>query len=314
MSTEKGIDRSLRLPARDGFKLAATLYEPRGPQGRGGAWGHETLVVISSATAVPRIYYDGFARFLAGRGFAVLAYDYRGIGESRPKSLRGFQARMHQWGQEDLAGVIDWAGRHVQPARLLSVGHSVGGQLVGLAENNEKIGALLTVGSQSGYWGHWPSPERWRIALFWHLVFPVVSRAFGYMPGWMGMKEDLPGGVAREWAAWGRRPHFLLDGHEERRAGFERFARPIFAYSFEDDDLAPRAAAVALLHFYRNARVVHRHLVPHTAGLPPVGHFGFFRERFRDTLWEEAAGWLERHAPMPVEEPAAEPQATSVAA
>ncbi|HEX6861449.1 MAG TPA: alpha/beta fold hydrolase, partial [Thermoanaerobaculia bacterium] len=126
MDTEKGIDRSLRLPARDGFKLAATLYEPQGPQSKSTAWGHETLVVISSATAVPRSYYDGFARFLAGRGFAVLAYDYRGIGESRPGSLRGFHARMHQWGQEDLAGVIDWAGRHVQPARLLSVGHSVG--------------------------------------------------------------------------------------------------------------------------------------------------------------------------------------------
>lgn len=301
MNAEKGIDRSLRLPARDGFKLAATLYEPQG----NGAWGHETLVVISSATAVPRTYYDGFARFLAGRGFAVLTYDYRGIGESRPRSLRGFEARMHQWGEEDLAGVIDWACRRVQPARLLSVGHSVGGQLVGLAENNERIGALLTVASQSGYWGHWPSPERWRVALYWHLVFPVVSRAFGYMPGWMGIKEDLPGGVAREWAAWGRRPQFLLDGHEERRAGFERFARPIFAYSFEDDGFAPRAAAVALLHFYRNSRVVHRHIVPHTAGLPPVGHFGFFRDRFRDTLWEEAAGWLERHAArVPVEEPA----------
>ena len=205
MNGEAGIDRSLRLPARDGFKLAATLYEPQGK----GAWGHETLVVISSATAVPRSYYDGFSRFLAGRGFAVLAYDYRGIGGSRPRSLRGFQARMHQWGQEDLAGVIDWAGLHVQPARMLSVGHSVGGQLVGLAENNEKIGALLTVASQSGYWGHWPSPERWRIALYWHLIFPAVSRALGYMPGWMGMKEDLPGGVAREWAAWGRRPSFL---------------------------------------------------------------------------------------------------------
>lgn len=127
MNMDPGIDRGLRLPARDGFKLAATLYEPRGR----GEWGHETLVLISSATAVPRSYYDGFARFLAGRGFAVLTYDYRGIGESRPRSLRGFRAAMHRWGEEDLAGAIDWACHHVQPARLLSVGHSVGGQRLG---------------------------------------------------------------------------------------------------------------------------------------------------------------------------------------
>jgi predicted alpha/beta hydrolase len=26
-----------------------------------------------------------------------------------------------------------------------------------------------------------------------------------------------------------------------------------------------------------------------------IGHFGFFRERFRDSLWRDAADWLERH-------------------
>jgi len=24
-----------------------------------------------------------------------------------------------------------------------------------------------------------------------------------------------------------------------------------------------------------------------------IGHFGFFRERFRDSLWRETADWLE---------------------
>jgi predicted alpha/beta hydrolase len=26
-----------------------------------------------------------------------------------------------------------------------------------------------------------------------------------------------------------------------------------------------------------------------------IGHFGFFRERFRDSLWREAADWLLSH-------------------
>jgi predicted alpha/beta hydrolase len=33
---------------------------------------------------------------------------------------------------------------------------------------------------------------------------------------------------------------------------------------------------------------------PHEVGAKAIGHFGFFRERFRDSLWREAADWLER--------------------
>jgi predicted alpha/beta hydrolase len=38
-------------------------------------------------------------------------------------------------------------------------------------------------------------------------------------------------------------------------------------------------------------RLVH----PHEAGASALGHFAFFRERFRDTLWREAVDWLEAH-------------------
>jgi predicted alpha/beta hydrolase len=314
---EPRIDHSLRLPAADGFRLAATLYEPGAVRhGRTG----DAVVLINPATAAPRGYYDGFARFLTGRGFSVLTYDYRGIGDSRPGSLRGFKARLRDWGEQDMAGMVDWTARHLQPAKLLVVGHSVGGQIVGLAGNNGKVDALLGVAAQNGYYGHWPAPARFDLALRWHLLVPAVSLLFGYVPGWLGLKEDLPGGVAREWAAWCRRPGFLLDGHEERRHGFERFDRPILAYSFEDDGYAPRPAVQSLLGLYRNARVTHRHVAPGEAGAQAIGHFGFFRDRFRETLWKEAARWLEEQAglgaapaPAPVRAEPAEAPAFQVA-
>jgi predicted alpha/beta hydrolase len=49
-------------------------------------------VIINSATSVRCRYYSRFASFLFGEGFDVITYDYRGIGESRPVSLRGFDA------------------------------------------------------------------------------------------------------------------------------------------------------------------------------------------------------------------------------
>jgi predicted alpha/beta hydrolase len=77
------------VAARDGYPLAATVFTPEGtPHG---------AVLVASATAVPRKIYRGFASYLAERGFAALTLDYRGIGGSRPPSLRGFRARMRDW-------------------------------------------------------------------------------------------------------------------------------------------------------------------------------------------------------------------------
>ena len=68
----------ISLPAADGYLLAASLFLPRGAK--------RHAVLINSATAVPRKIYRGFAGYLAGRGCAVLTYDYRGIGDSRQKA------------------------------------------------------------------------------------------------------------------------------------------------------------------------------------------------------------------------------------
>ena len=66
------IDDRLRIPALDGFGLAATLYEPEPGAGR-----KDSAVLINSATAVRRRYYDAYARFLAGQGFTVVTYEGR---------------------------------------------------------------------------------------------------------------------------------------------------------------------------------------------------------------------------------------------
>jgi predicted alpha/beta hydrolase len=286
---------TLRIPALDRFELAATLYEPGGADNR-------SVVLINSATAVRREYYDGFARFLAAEGFTVLTYDYRGIGGSRPRRLAGFRARMRQWGEQDLAGALDWITDHLRPKRLLVAGHSVGGQIVGLAGNNHRIHALMMVASQSGWWGHWPVPSRYRIALTWYMI-PLVTRVYGYLPGRFGTKEDLPAGVAREWARWGRRRSYLMES-ETLRAGFQRLRIPLLAYSFTDDDYAPRPAVEGLLDFYSEADVYHRHIAPRDIGASAIGHFGFFRDKFRETLWRDAAAWLHRQTLTPAAVPA----------
>jgi len=275
------------IAAKDGYPLAATSFLPDPPPA--------TWVIVNSATAVRRTYYARFARFLAEQGLAVVTYDYRGIGGSRPKRLRGFAARMRDWAQQDAAGVIDWvAARH--PGRVLAVGHSFGGQALGLLPRAERLSGALIVGAQSGYWGHWPGWRAPVIGALWYTLMPALSALCGFYPASLfRMGEDMPAGVAQEWARWGRRRGYVTEADGGAlRPGYARVAFPIRSYSFSDDSFAPPRAVEALLGFYSGAPIERRALTPRDLGVRAIGHWGFFRERFRDPLWLEAAAWL-RH-------------------
>jgi predicted alpha/beta hydrolase len=276
----------LEIRAADGFELAATAFEAAGPSAR-------PPVVVLSATGVPRAYYARFAAFLAGEGFPALTLDYRGISGSRPASLRSLSARMQDWAELDAAAAIELAGARWCAERVLIVGHSFGGQAVGLVPRPERIGGALLVAAQSGYWGHWRGAARPGMWLLWHAVIPILSRAFGWFPSRrLGLGEDLPSGVARQWAAWGRRPGYVIDGLPSARESFARVRAPIRSISFGDDAFAPRAAVDALAAFYSGAAVERVHLQPFDLGVRSVGHFGYFRESFSDSLWRDAQRFL----------------------
>ena len=160
---------------------------------------------MAGAMGVRRRFYAAFATFLAENGVSTLTFDYRGVGGSRPPGrLSRFRAELHEWGEEDLAGAIDFASTWYPGVPLVLVGHSVGGQLVGLAHNAEKVAAMLFVSAQSGYWRLWPLPWRWQIVLVWHLSIPALTRTLGYLPlSLLGGGADVPAGVALEWGALG---------------------------------------------------------------------------------------------------------------
>jgi predicted alpha/beta hydrolase len=274
----------LRVPAADGYSLAATLFAPDRPA--------ERVAIVSAGMGIPRGFYARYAGFLASRGTAVATYDYRGIGGSRPARLRRFPATCSDCGERDLAGMIEWAATRFP--RVFTIGHSLGGQIVGLAANNARLAGMLAITSPSGYWRHWPFPLRLVLLAMWETVLPATAAGFGMFPARaLGLGENVPEHVMREWSAWCRSPHYLAGPPgSARREGFERLTAPLRAYSFSDDRYAPRRAVDALLAFYPNARSEHRHLSPCEVGVPRIGHFGFFRESPTKALWSETVDWL----------------------
>lgn len=96
------VPQLVTIPAAiDGYPLAALLLEPASlPQG---------VVQVHSGTGYKKEFYLKLATYLAEQGWAVVLFDYRGIGGSRPASgLKGFEAYMRWWGQRDMTGVLDW--------------------------------------------------------------------------------------------------------------------------------------------------------------------------------------------------------------
>ncbi|MCI0691802.1 alpha/beta fold hydrolase [candidate division KSB1 bacterium] len=288
---ENAIEKeNLTISAVDGFRLAATLFR--------GRTDDEPLAIIAAATAVQRSYYEKFAQFLAQNGFHALTFDYRGIGSSRPENHKGFHAEMHEWGALDLAGVIDWITAVVAPSQILLVGHSVAGQIFPFAKNNHRVSAAYFVASQSAYWKLWNGKERATVFALWHFSIPLATKLFGYLPGWvLGNGEDLPAGVAREWARWARHPDYLLSHDVSVWKKFQRVNIPLKFMSFTDDALiAPKRAVQAIASWYGSADKEYRHIHPKEIGAKAIGHFGFFRESFRETLWQEALAWLKTRA------------------
>jgi predicted alpha/beta hydrolase len=268
------------IAARDGYALAASVFVPQGkPAG---------AVLINSATAVPRKIYRGFAAYLASQGFAVVTYDYRGTGGSRPASLRGFKARMRDWAALDVAGAIDHM-RMVWPKLPLGVvGHSFGGQALGLTPNNNEISRALLVAAQAGYWRLFHSPERYRVYAMLRLLGSPITRMLGYMLGRLGIGEDLPRDVFLEWTSWVMKPRYFFDDVTlQALENFPHYRGALRAICLADDPWATPTAVDLLCSGFTNATVE-----PADAGVPEIGHFGFFRPAHRDTLWRGAAAWL----------------------
>ena len=82
----------------------------------------------------------------------MLCYDYRGIGLSRPHSLRRFAATIEDWAEYDCGAAIDWMRSHHKSSRLFGIGHSAGSVFFGGAPNADGLDGLIMIGPHMHIW------------------------------------------------------------------------------------------------------------------------------------------------------------------
>lgn len=253
-------------------------------------------MLLSGATGVPQGFYAAFAAHLASRGFPTLTYDYRGIGGSRPSSLRGFEARMQDWARLDASAALTWL-KEREHGPLFLVGHSVGGQLVGLVHGHERLRANLAVATSTGTWWKMSGSYRLFCAFVWYVFAPPALGLAGYLPARrIGAGEDLPAGVAREWSRWCRsEDYFGRHLPTEDLQAMSDVRQPWRSIAFTDDPIANRTTVPALLSFYPSVHLESRFVAPREIGASRIGHLGFFSRRLGDRLWPLAVEFLEAH-------------------
>jgi predicted alpha/beta hydrolase len=285
------VKRAVSFPARDGFAMHGVLH--------GDPARVRAALLVVPAMGVSQRFYEDFAQWLAQQGFAVLTFDYRGMGASRPpehrRSLKGLQADVLTWAEQDTAAAIDWLDAQVGAHTPMHwLGHSLGGQIFGLVPNRQRIARMVTVGTGSGYWLQNAPKLRAYVWWLWFFVTPLALPLFGYFPG-RALKKvgDLPRGVMAQWRRWCLHRDYLMgEGGRDWRARYAAIRTPILSLSFTDDEFMSAENTASLHGFYAGAPRTMRRIAPAEVGVKRIGHFGFFRRHFQSSLWPQVTAWL----------------------
>lgn len=204
---------------------------------------------------------------------------------------------LKSWGENDQASVIDYAKSQHPKHKIIVITHSIGGQILAFNKSISQIDTIITVASQSGYWKYWKGYERFRMFMFWYVMIPVLTPLFGYFPAnKIRLFENLPKQMAYQWQRWGKHKDYMLSEFDFENLQFKNYNKHLLSLSFPKDEYASKESVDWLVQQFNNAKIDRRHIIPKDLAIENIGHFGFFRNKFKDSLWKMTHEWIEEHS------------------
>lgn len=267
------------LTTSDKVPLSIKIFEPQNPAGK--------LLLINSATGVKQQVYFSFAKYFAENGFTVITYDYRGVGESKPKIMKDFKATMRNWGTEDFKTVTNFIKEKYPDELKFCVGHSVGALILGMNEDANIFEKFVFVTTQDAYVGN----LKWNVALFalfgFAIAVPLTTALFGYFPAHrFGLGESLPKGVAFDWQTLILNKKSTSRLYEKTDKDFSKnLTQETMIIHAEDDHWVTQKGMDNLMkNVYPNLNKTFREIKISESEKGEIGHVNFFRG-YNKNLW-----------------------------
>lgn len=270
------------IRTKDGKKISLRWFAPQNSIGK--------VIIVGPAAGLTQDYYKLFARFFCQQGVTVITFDYRGIGDSGPADLKGYEASMHQWAVQDIDSVLLYVKNKFPNQEIIYMGHGTGGEIIGLAQASQYINKLVLINSALSCRNLWSWKDRFRI-MTTKMMVKLLNRRFGYFPGRkMGLASDVPAGVMQEWAKWCNNPNGLFGLFPD--SNYRKLRVPLLSYSFSDDWRCPRRAVHELLNHFVNCCISWYHIRPAEIEKRKIGYAGFFDPSMQNVLWMKLLSWI----------------------
>ena len=275
----------IKIECEDGFKLSGKLFKPK---------KISSSVMIAPATGIKKEFYSAFAYHLAENGFATLTFDNRGIGESKGNSINSSNASLTNWGKLDMTAALEYLKSEIPNTDYHLIGHSAGGQLVGLMKNAKEIKSMFNFASSSGSIHYSKYPFKIKSFFFLSLFIPINNLIFGHTKSqWAGMGEPLPKNVAKEWTKWCNGKGYVkvdLDTKIKEHLYNELSFNTLWVHA-KDDEIANYENVKDMIRVHPNIKSTILTLSPKEYGFKDIGHMKFFSKRKKE-LWSLATKWL----------------------
>lgn len=282
----------VQVICEDGYPLGATLYQPPSDITLKGA------VLIGPATGIKQAFYGAFAQHISRQGYAVLTFDNRGIGASRQGALKGFDASLQDWGELDLTACLAYLQQQFPDTRYHLIGHSAGGQLIGLMDNAHALSSLFNFACSSGKLSNMAWSFRIQGRFFMDVFIPATNAVLGYTPcQWVGMGQPLPKRVSQQWADWCNTGGYVeaAFGKTVHQHHYDELDMPSTWLYATDDHIATHDNVLDMVRVFKKFKPEIVKLDPDELGGEPIGHMLFFRPVHK-ALWARAVEWLDRHS------------------